>query len=926
MYKLTVLVFFVSLYSIKTSAQTSKFSGSVMDTSANQGVKNAVVALVTVGDSILYKFSRADEKGQFSFKNIAAGKYILMTSHPLYGDYVDNVEIKENDNQQINIMLISKSKLLKEVIVKSGSPIKIKGDTVTYTADSFKVSANANVEELLRKLPGIQVDKNGQIKAMGETVSKVLVDGEEFFGDDPGMAVKNLRADAVKEVQVFDKKSDQAEFTGIDDGQTKKTINLKLKEDKKKGYFGKVELTGGMQDKIDHRYNNNILFNAFKGKRKFAGYLLQGNVGQNGLNWQERQQFGGEDDNITSMYDEENGGIMFMWNQGSDEDPYIDTRNGFFENLNTGLTYSNKWNNRHTLNYSPKLNHLQYDNLKNTFSQFQLGDSLFNTNSSENMIVNKKNIKNNLIYDWKIDSANSLKIITKLNVYNTKSNASRQSENSSRTGLLNNTTENNSTNNTDRLSFGSTLLFRHKFKKDRRTFSLNTDFNILNYRNTGYLYAVNQFFDAGNLIRKDTLDQKKNNDNDKKNISSRAVYTEPLSKKYSLEVNLEYSNNVAENNLTTFSKAIFNIDKYDNVVDSLSNHFDQNINTTKSGFKISYKYKKIKYGFGSMVGFTHFDLKDISNDQLYVQNFTNVFPSANFQYAYKPNHNITLRYDGRTIQPTISQLQQLRNNNDPLNEYIGNPLLKQSFNHNITASHNSYNFLKEMWTYSSINANITGKAITNSVTIDKTGKTITQPINNKTNTTIWSWMGLGKKLKKLNIDLNTNLQLNYTSFHQLVNNIDNRSQNSNATLGIGISKSKEKKYSVSLQNDWGYNMNRSTIYNKKVDYSTNSLNFNGTLYIKKVWNISNDIEYNYRQKTDEFSNNVNNTLWNARLERTFRNDEFTAFVLVRDLLNQNIGIDRSFYGNTLTEIRNTRLQRYWMLGFRWDFKNKSNKK
>ncbi len=155
-----------------------------------------------------------------------------MTTHPYYADLLEDIEIKA-DTELPPYILISKAKLLQEVIVKSGSPLKIRGDTTVYTADSFKVSANANVEELLKKLPGIQVDKDGKIKAMGETVEKVLVDGEEFFGDDPGMAVKNLRADAVKEVQVFDKKSDQAEFTGIDDGKTQKTINLKLKDDKK---------------------------------------------------------------------------------------------------------------------------------------------------------------------------------------------------------------------------------------------------------------------------------------------------------------------------------------------------------------------------------------------------------------------------------------------------------------------------------------------------------------------------------------------------------------------------------------------------------------------------------------------------------------------------------------------------------------------
>ena len=223
---------------LTASAQT--ITGKIADTAAKKEILNVVIVLLNQKDSGLYKFTRSNTNGNFEIKNVKPGNYIVMVSHPYYADYVDEIITTENSLSLAQIPLISKSQLLQEIIIKSGSPMKIKGDTVSYTADSFKVSANANVEELLKKLPGIQVDKNGQIKAMGEKVEKVLVDGEEFFGDDPGMAVKNLRADAVKEVQVFDKKSDQAEFTGIDDGQTKKTINLKLKEDKKKGYFGKV--------------------------------------------------------------------------------------------------------------------------------------------------------------------------------------------------------------------------------------------------------------------------------------------------------------------------------------------------------------------------------------------------------------------------------------------------------------------------------------------------------------------------------------------------------------------------------------------------------------------------------------------------------------------------------------------------------------
>ena len=220
-FTVTMWLLFVSVFAF---SQKTNLLG-VVTNDEKMPVYNSVIALLTPKDSILYQFTRSDKEGKFELKNLKSGNYIFMTSHSQYADYVDEIIVKENQNNIGAIGLISRSKLLQEVIIKTGS-IRIKGDTTSYRASDFKVGENANVADLLKKLPGIQVDKNGQIKAMGETVKKVLVDGEEFFGDDPAMAVKNLRADAIKEVQVFDKKSDQATFTGIDDGDTQNTLFL----------------------------------------------------------------------------------------------------------------------------------------------------------------------------------------------------------------------------------------------------------------------------------------------------------------------------------------------------------------------------------------------------------------------------------------------------------------------------------------------------------------------------------------------------------------------------------------------------------------------------------------------------------------------------------------------------------------------------
>src|SRR5690242_2535495 len=416
MKKISIAVL-ITLISNVSFSQTITISGQVMDEHEDKPVSEAVVALLTPKDSFLYAFTRTDANGKYELKNVSPGKYILMTSQPRYADLLSDIDA-ESATTLPATRLMSKAELLQAVIVKTGSPLKIRGDTTVYTADSFKVSANANVEELLKKLPGIQVDKDGNIKAMGETVQKVLVDGEEFFGNDPGMAVKNIRADAVKEVQVFDKKSEESEFTGIDDGKTQKTINLKLKENAKHGYFGKIDLSGGTVQNKENRYNENLMYSNFRGKRKLSGFLLTGNTGQDGLNWQDEQKYGGDNDNF-SMNIDDDGNVNFMWNGSNDDEPYVDPNNGYITNVNAGILYSNKWNDKYNLNLTPKYNSQDYTNITQTFTETSVGDSILDNNTSQTNNVNRHNFKIRGILDTKFDSSNSLKITANTNFYHT---------------------------------------------------------------------------------------------------------------------------------------------------------------------------------------------------------------------------------------------------------------------------------------------------------------------------------------------------------------------------------------------------------------------------------------------------------------------------------------------------------------------------
>jgi hypothetical protein len=921
MFKKSTILFTLLITSYVAFAQTVTVSGNIKDTSTKVSVKNAVVSLLSPKDSILKSFTRVKEDGSYVLNNVKPGNYILSVTHPTFGEYVDDISVKSNNENIKPIALTTKSKLLAEVIVKSGSPIRIKGDTTIYTADSFKVSANANVEELLKKMPGIQVDKDGKIKAMGQTVEKVLVDGEEFFGDDPGMAVKNLRADAVKEVQVFDKKSEQAEFTGIDDGKTKKTINLKLKANKKTGYFGKIDLAGGLLKGRDARFNDNILLSSFKGKRKVSAFLLNGNTGQDGLNWQDEQKYG---DNENMVIDEESGFSYFSRGGSQDEEPTINAQDGFMTNVNAGLQYSNKWNDNGNLNFSPKYNSQRYNNNKTEYSQTQIKDTSLNTNTNEDVFLNRHNVKLKGTYEIKIDSANTLKLTAKSNFYNTESSTISNGITTGYKGVFTNSYDKIFKTNTDKQAYGLNAVFKHKFKKARRTMSLTADLSILNTDGTNNLKSNNYREIFGSLINL-KINQQKDFDKSTTNVSTKLVYTEPLSKKFALELAYQLSLNNGRNNQTTLNYNSVT-SKYDTKVDTLSNQFRQKIIQQIPSAKINYSFKKIKANIGAGLSFINFDLKDLSSSNTANRSYKNFNPTANVTYTYKANHSFSVNYSGTTSQPTIDQLQPLRNNNDQFNLYIGNPDLKPSFTNSFSINNYGYNFVKDLWLYQSLSLSVVNNSIANNrVTNIATGETKTQPINTNGNVNLNFWGGMGFKAKKINTRFGLNLNSGFNRYVDFINNEKAISDNTNVGLSINANKSKDKKYDIGINLGPNFNVQKTTQNNTKNQYVIAKVGVNTTIYYKKVWSINSEYDLLTRQKTAQVSGLTNHIL-NARLQRTFKKDEYTVYFSVRDLLKQNIGVDRNFFGNTFTETRNDRLQRYFMLGFTWNFKNKATKK
>jgi len=281
----------IFLFAKTTFAQTShSVKGTTID-SVSKAKLGSTVSILNAKDSVLRKFTYADDNGAFNINGLPAGKYLLFITYPGYDNKMQPFTLgppnTTSDLGNVNMSLIAK--VLNEVTIKStAQEIKIKGDTLEFNAKAYVIQPNSKVEDLLRQMPGVQIDKNGKITVNGQAVPKVLVDGEEFFGDDPTLVTQNLRGDMVSSVQIYDRRSDQASFTGIDDGQRIKTINVKLKEDKKKGIFGKV--TGGYG--TDEYYEAQGIFNKFTARSKFAAYGTFANTGKTGLGAADNSRIG----------------------------------------------------------------------------------------------------------------------------------------------------------------------------------------------------------------------------------------------------------------------------------------------------------------------------------------------------------------------------------------------------------------------------------------------------------------------------------------------------------------------------------------------------------------------------------------------------------------------------------------------------------
>ncbi len=893
------------------SAQQTTVKGIVRDTLENKNLRNAVISLLQKKDSTLYQFSRSDAGGGFHFNNVAPGNYVLLVTFPKFADFVDEINVKEGVNDLGSIPLTLKARLLDAVVIKSAGAIRIKGDTTEFVADSFKLKEGATVEELLKRLPGFQVNSKGEITTQGQKVQKVLVDGEEFFGDDPTMATQNISAKAVDKVQVYDTKTDRQQITGISTGTEGKTVNIKLKEDAKKGAFGKAHFGTNFSDIIDAK----ALFNKFKGTKKISVYGTKSDVSTGSLNWEDRQKLGIEND---FEYDEIGG---YYYSFGSNDEFNDWSLKGLPNSYTAGALYSNKWNDgKNNLNTSYRYNRLGTINSASTLTQNVLSNLITYRNKfQETKGLNQQHSFNGK-YEWKLDSLASLKFTTVLNRKTTSLFSNGYSEFLDNAKARINTSNQIINNETERLQTDNQLTYKQLFMKKNRMLMATVRFGMTEDKQDAIIQTNTQFYKNNAVDSIDIADQEKKVDGMSKTFGAKITYNEPLTLKWNAVLDYSFNKNNSYSHRHTFNKDING--KYENPDPIYSNNFELDALSNTGVATLRYVTQKLRMSFAAGVSNVKLNLFNVDSNKHSSYNFLNFTPQVSIGYTFKPQTSINFNYRGTTRQPTIDQLQPIRENTDRLNIFIGNPDLKVGFTHSFNVGFNTYKTLSQFGIFANVGVNIPVNAIAFMNSIDVTrGKQTYTPVNVNGNRS-WNFFSDFFKEggdKKFNFGVYINgsggRNINFVNAQKNVTNYFN------TQFELYVRYSDEKKGNFSVGPAFGYNGSKSSLFQT---YNANYWNYGarigGALILPAKMELRSDCYLNLRQHLEAFATSPNQVNWNASLSKqVFKGNSGKIYLVVNDILDQNIGFNRNISSNFISEERYSKVSRYFLIKFEWTF-------
>lgn len=900
-YSLSLVILFLSLQSF---SQKMSISGNVQDTVLKVPMKNVVAMAVRIKDSVLIAHTRTDENGRFTMANLPIDTVQVTISDSKFAEQSFYV-FGSAANYEFDfgkIILPPKSQQLTEVIIYAfKDPVYYKGDTLIYTADSFKVKPNATVEDLLKKLPGIKVDAQGKITSQGKDISQVLVDGDEFFGSDPTVATKNLAAQGVESVQVYEKKNENA---GDGEEETTQVMNLKLKDDAKKGYFGKVSAASDFQN----FHEGELLANKFKKSLKVSVFALASNTPRSSFGWGDMYKYGLGND----MQEGEDG--EWYWNGSSNQNK------GIPQTLKSGFYYTDKIGKKTKIGLNYTYNNNQLNAVGSTKSQYFLSDTNYVTdNISQNAQITEGHAINFKLTQT-IDSLTELEIEPKFVLNSNKQNNFQVTNFLTAEDSLARQTNVSNTNNAEGYDFSTNVKLKKNFKNRDRQFRMNYNINLVDNKSDGILKSDNTYFNS--LIPNDSIDQKKSSASNSQTHNGSAVYTEPLTKKIKLEFEYNFNYNIAKQSKVSQN---YNNGEYAGYDSTLTNDFENIKMINRFGVKFIHETKKQSFNFGARVRNVDITNTNMISDEVFTQSVNNVLPFLGYMYRFTENSRFHFRYNTSSAQPTVNQLQPIPDNTNPNQIKIGNPNLVPTFTNKFDVSFNSYKPISGKYLWISANFSTTDNAFANSIVYDSLGRTISQTLNVNGNYNGRAGISGGVPLFSRKVQIAPNLEFSYNSYSSFINSQKNITSTFNTNAGLAIEVDID---TLSFQLSYGVDY---TDPSSSLSSASNkpyfSHNFSAYFRLKLPFKIIFETDAAYiinSQRAEGY--NLNYVVWNASISKSFlKNENLILTLSGNDILNQNIMNTRTIQDNVITDDKTNIISRYFLLKLTYKFNSTKTK-
>lgn len=910
-----ILSLFLCL-SATTFAQSLTVTGYVFD-SKHKPLPGATVYLYTKNDPNHRMGNVANADGSFSINGLGFGPYIMQISFVGFNSLTQNVVISKNDQNLGSFTLRDQTINLKEVtaVGRESRAVQL-NDTMRYNADAFKTIQGANVETLISKMPGIVVDGSGNVQAQGEAVQKVLVDGKPFFDGDPTLALRNLPAEIVQNIEVFDKKSEQAEFTGFDDGNSVKTINVVTRRGMQTGVFGK--LSGGIgldqDNKVD--YQGSASVNLFNGNRRITLLGMSNNINQ--------QNFSQED--LAGIMSG-GGGRGGRGGGKSGGSSLISGGSGGLTNTNAGgLNYTDKWGKNIDITggyfFNMTDNTLNKSNVGTYFKPDPLGriqtyDELDHSNSTN------INHRFNLKLDYKIDYNNSLTFMPSLS-FQKNTGSSTMLYNTYFDKAASTNTKTNSNNDVTANNMSASLLYRHKFSKAGRTISVSLNGSSNQNNNDGY----NEKHFTNTTLTENDYQTILNNSNGY-SLGSNMTYTEPLTKNAILQGAYRINYNHRDIDKKT-------LDYYTMVLDTaLSNLYNSDYLTQQAG--LGYRLRNSK-GLMLMANLD-FQHASLTGDQTYPLNvqtdksYNSILPSFMLNYRVNSFNSFRASFRSSTSAPSIQQLQNVIDNSNPAAITGGNPGLNQQISNRamvrytftpktgqtlivMLSAGNTLNYIGNS-TFLATKDSVLQKGI-----VLHSGAQYSSPVNLSGNWSANSLVTFGFPIDFLKSNLNLSGNFGYNQLPSLYNGVKQITRNYTITPKVILGSNISDKLDFTLSYSSSFNIARNSL--SSVSNNTYLNQAAGFKIDWIVWNgftLQNNMTYqNYTGLSSGFSQNY--FLWNAGIgKKVLKGNRGEIKLQAYDILHQNKALVRNVTDNYYEDVTTNVLKPFVMLSFTYDLRN-----